>query len=475
MSSLHLYQRPAEGELYVMSLAGLARRWRRKIRAVGGFWSGSFEIPEFAGLSWFGLQDFYNNRLGCRLVERTLGLTSWEGLIYEMRLVRGGQEYRRTLDPDWWHNKVKTMYSYPSSSDSEQGNLTYNPAANSFQDDGQDFSDWQTLAGDAVYSISVTNSDGTIGWGFLGVDFTTANPNDSINVYTDVELGTAGWNGEIAAKVPSTYEVRNVVLAGSRQDTGFSEDTDSSEIYGVMEYVLSLGGAVPEGATALRDRELSEFAWPRSRKMGGGQEGTGVRNTETVLEVSVAGFWVTLNWLYRTVSRVAAASDMIETLVSSSEFVTTRRIEINELGVKVDCDPIPQRRGDLCEDVILQGDIDGNQWQGGVYNGREFVYEQSPTTSAFFLQSDGTLADISGRPVVFQLFKPGVLIKDSRAPVGGQPAGGTERDDPRIGHIEEVEWQADRNELRYRVQGQEESVAVLREQLQSGSFVESEF
>jgi len=468
--SLHLYQRPTEGELYVMNLSALAQKWRRKIASVGGFLDGSFEIHEFGGLSWFALQNFYNSFLGCQLVERTFSLETFRGIIYEMRLVRRGQEYRRTLSPDWWHNKTKAIYSYPSASDSEQGNLVYNPAANSFQDDGQDFSDWQTVAGDAVYSITVVNSDTTVGWGFMGVDFTTANANDSINVFTDVEMGTAGWNGEITAKTPSTYEVRNVVLSGSRQDTGWSEDTDSSDVHGTMEYIIGLGGAVPEGATAMRDRELTEFAWPRSRKMGGGQAQPRERDQETVLEVSVAGFWVTLNWLYRDTSRTAAASDMIETLVAASEFVTTRRIEDNALGVKVDCDPIPQRLGDMVEDKILEGDIDGNQWQGGVYENREFVYEASPTTAAYYLRPDGALIGLNGHLVTPQLFRPGVLLKDLGAPVGGQPAGGAVRDDPRIGYIEEVEWIMDKNELRYKLLGQEESTAVLREQLQSGSF-----
>lgn len=470
MSSLHMYQRPAEGELYVKNLTPFAKGWQRTILATKGFYDGSFEMQEFGGLSWFGLQDFYNNRLGCRIVERTLGLTTWEGIIYEMRLVRAGQEYRRTLSPDWFHNRTKAVYSYPSVSDTEQGVLAYDPAPDSFQDDAQDFSEWETLAGDAVYSMTVVNVDGTTGWGFLGAAFTTANADDSILVYTDPELAVAGWNGETGA-APSTYEVRNVVLSGARQDTGWSEDTSSSGVYGTMEYILSLGGTVPEGATAMRDRELTEFAWPRSRKMGGGEMGEGVRNSETVLEVSVAGFWVTLNWLYRETSRIAAATAMINTLVGASEFVTARRIEDNDLGVKVDCDPVAQLLGDMCEDVILQGDIDGNQWQGGVYENREFVYEPSPTTPAYFLRSDGTLAGLSGQPVVFQLFRPGVLIRDQRAPMGGQPAGGTGLDDPRIGYIEEVEWSMDKNELRYRLHGQEESVAVLREQLQSGSFV----
>lgn len=470
MTSLHVYQRPAEGDLYVMNLSSLARKWRRKIRYIIGFLDGSFEIHEFGGMNWFALQNFYNNMLGCRFVERTFGLETWSGIIYEMRLVRNGQEYRRTLSPDWFHNRTKAIYSYPSASDTEQGNLAYNPVANSFQDDAQDFSEWETLAGDATYSITVTNADATVAWGFIGAAFATGGADDSIYIYTDLELATAGWNGEVGGKTPSTYEVRNIALAGARQDTGWSEDTDSSDIYGTMEYIIALGGAVPEGAIAIRDRELAEFAWPRSRKMGGKRVVKRSSERGAVLEVSVAGFWVTLNWLYRETARTAAASDMIETLVSASEFVTTRRIEDNALGVKADCDPIPQRLGDMIEDTILQGDIDGNQWQGGVYEDREFVYEESPTAVSYYLRSDGSLVDLNNRPVMFQLFRPGVLIKDLGAPIDGLPAGGAVRDDSRVGYIEEVEWRRDDDELRYKLFGQEDSVTVLREQLQSGSF-----
>lgn len=439
--------------------------------ALGGFWQGSFELSG-GDLNWWTLLDFYDNNLALRIVEKTFGRVSWEGLIYEMRLVRNGREYRRTLDPDWWHNKVKTMYSYPSASDTEQGALTYNPVANSFQDAGQDFSEWETLAGDAVYSITVTNNDSTVAWGFLGAAFTTGGADDSIYVYTDVELITAGWNGEVGGKVPNTYEVRNVVLAGARQDTGFSENTDSSTIYGEMEYVVTLGGATPEGATAIRDRELTEYAWPRSRQMGGGQgDERAERRLGTTLEVSVAGYWTTLNWRYRTTSRTATASDMITTLVGASEFVTTGRIETNDLGVKADCDPIPQRLGDLCEDVILQGDIDQNRWQGGVYDGRKFIYEQSPTTEDFRIESNGALVDKGGSPIILSTFRPGVLLRDLRAPKDYVPPGGAVWDSPQAGYVEEVEWRADTNELRYRIQGQEESIAVLGAQLAAGSFV----
>jgi len=471
MYNLLLNQRLTTGGAFTGNYTEVAQNWRRKTRARGGYWQGSFRLTE-EDLTWQELVDFYNQSLGHRLQERTMGEQSWEGLLYEFRLVRDGREYRRTLDPEWFHNRVKVLYSYPDADDSHQGNLAYNPAANSFQDDGQDFSDWETAAGDAVYRISVTNDDDTVTWGFLGAAFTTANADDSVYVYTDVERTDAGWNGDDSA-TPSSYEVSHVTLAGARQDTGWGANTDSSGDYGEMEYVLSTGGATPEAATQLREVELAEFAWPRSRLMGGGshdfEEGaTGAK--PAVLEVAVAGYWATLNWQYYATARIAAASDMITTLVGLSEWVTTGIIDTNNLAVKADCDPIPQRLADLLEHTILQGDDSGNIWQGGVYNSREFLYEAAPTTVQYYLRADGALVNKFRYPVIPSLVRAGFLLKDENAPQGGQPPGTSSAwDDPRVAYVEEVEFIAP-STLNYKVQRFEESVATLEQQIRSGAW-----
>jgi hypothetical protein len=465
--NLLLYQRLNRSSTgFIDNYAGVARDWERTVLAVGGYGLGSFSLSE-EDLTLAELEDFYDNRLECRLAEDTCGITSYEGLLYEFRLVKGGREYRRTLNPKWWRNKVKVVYTYPTADDSQIGNLKYNPAANSFQDDGQDFSEWETAEGDAAYSISVTNSDDTRAWGFLGASFTTTNANDSIYVFTDVERATAGWNGEVSGKTPSTYEVSNVQLAGERQDTGWTENTDSSAEYGRMEYVHTLGGTAPESAEAMRDRDLAEYAWPRSRKVGGGtSEPTGTRGPAT-LEVSVAGYWVTLNWRYLATSRIATASDMITYLIGLSEWVTAGKVDTNDMRVKADCSPIPARIGDLFEEVILQGDLSQNVWEGGVYAGRKFRYEAAPTAVAYYERDDGVLLDAGRVEVVPSLMGAGVLLLDESAPVGGQPPGTSSAwDDPRVGYVEEVTFKAP-NVLEYRLRDEEASLAVLMQQLKA--------
>jgi len=445
----------------------LAQGWKRSTAAVRGYKVGSFALTE-EDLTIAELKDFYANKLACRIREKTGGITSWEGMLYEFRLVNAGREYRRTLDPKWFHNKLQVVYSYPGTEDTDQGNLAYDPGGNdAFQDDGQDFSEWETAAGDAAYTIAVENSDGTKAWGFLGAAFTTANANDSIYVWTDVECTTAGWNGETSGKTASSYAVSGVSQAPARQSTGWSENTDTSDEYGEMNYITTLGGATPEAAESLRDRDLAAYGWPRSRKMGGGRSQE--KKDPAVLEVSVVGYWATLNWRYRETSRMATATDLITTLVGASEFVTAGRIETNEMRVKVDCDPIPKRLGDAIEDVILQGDLSGNLWQGGVYAGRKFVYEQAPTTVSYYERADGVLVDKARVPVIPSLMEAGFLLRDESAPGGGQPPGTSSAwDDTRVAYVDEVRFVAP-DLLEYHLAGDEPGVTTLVRQIQRGT------
>ena len=91
--------------------------------------------------------------------------------------------------------------------DINQSTMTRN--ATTFVDIGQDFSDWETAAGnDAAYRIIVTHADGAQEWAFIGDASTTTNTDDTITVYTDKGLTSTGWNG--TSGTPSFYKIENV-------------------------------------------------------------------------------------------------------------------------------------------------------------------------------------------------------------------------------------------------------------------------
>ncbi len=98
-----------------------------------------------------------------------------------------------------------------TSQDTEQGTLSYvgnDTSTAVLKDTWQVWTPWTTLSGNAGYAVVVTNSDGTITWGYLG---STTEEVNEIEIYTDFALTTRGWNGVLpvaGGKTPASYHVR---------------------------------------------------------------------------------------------------------------------------------------------------------------------------------------------------------------------------------------------------------------------------
>lgn len=463
--SLNLYG-PLTGNpfLETNSLASFADDWQRSSLAIGGFDEGSFVVHDLPKST---LIEYFDRWLGYRLVEKSYGVTSWEGIVWQLDLVLDGINFRRTFDVEWWANRIKAVYSYPTVEDTQQGVLSYQLwPTYSFRDLGQDFSDWETdpTAAPATYRISVLNDDDTHGSGFLGLAYTNTNPDDSIYIYKDESLTNKGWSGDVIGKTPISYEVSHVTLSGVRQETVWTANADSVEQYGQCEYIVSLPGTKPAAATALRDRYLNEYAWPRSRMVGSDIVIGKTKKTKDVLEVTVKGYWHTLNWRHKETSEVNTASGLIANLVGDSEFVTAEQIETNNDDSFVDCNPNVQRLGDLIETIIDQGDVSGNIWQGGVYEDRKFIYEQAPSGVTYVLRNN-MLYDLGNSRVIPTLLKPGFYLRNTNAPSGQLPPGSYNFwDDPQISYIDEVKFKTP-DELSLKLADTKQSVTLMLSQI----------
>lgn len=460
MISLNLYDRPMRGEAHLGNITRIARGYSRTSRAIGGYWAGQFTISaEDVGPS--AMTDFFQQRLGCIVKETAGGLPSWEGFIIEMRLILDGVEYMTSLDPAWCHNRVKVIYSEPDSLDSEQGVLDYDPdhPLDSFQDTLQDFSEWESLAAPARYRLVVkqTGADDPDQWGFMGAAFTETNADDSIYIYEDVEMTDEGWASS-GRTSPASYQV--VPVDGSQQqDTGWLDDEVSQAEYGVIEAILSEGQMPVETAEILRARELAAYGSPRSRPVNVDLG----EPSEDSLTVLLAGFWHTLDWEHQETTLLLGASNLISTLVGQSQFVSMAWSGDNGIGVRADCEQAPRGYGDLIEDAIRMGDLEGNIWVGGVYDERGFGYGQGPQSVGYRIR-DGRLYDRAGSPVLAPLVRPGFLMRVSNAYLAGIPPGGDVWEDPQVAYVDEVQFVAP-NVLRLRLFTDEESIITLRQQL----------
>jgi hypothetical protein len=455
-----MYQKPTAGMSRMpVDIDSIARGMQRSTKAVGGYWTATFDVME-RDVTPIELRNFFDGWLGNVMREYTAGMMTWEGIVYSMNLVIGGAEYFISLEPEWFHNKTQVFYSASAVVDTEQGALSYTDEAGdeTFTDAGQDFNDWKTTAGDAGYRIQIANSNDTTTWAYLG-DVVSAT---EIRVYTDIALTTVGWNEQDPSGLtPETYSVISVSLENSRAKTDVSDNTDSQAQFGVMEYIVSLAGASVTAAEAMRDRHLDEFGWPRERFINQGNP------SPAILSVTLAGFWYTLFWRYRQTSRTAQASILIAALANASEFVTSGLIDDNTLEVKADAYPIPQRLGDLIQRVTAHGDVSGNQYRCGVYANQKLNYLQVSQTVQYFSRG-GQLLDKAGSPVIAEFVLPGMLVQ-APAPVRTTPPDGQTWDEVGITYVDTVEFSRDTGELRLSLSGEPFSVMTLQKQITGGS------
>lgn len=110
MYNLLLYDRLAASmDGYHGNITAIASTWRRSIQAKGGFWTGDFKVTE-RDVTRGELVDFYNDWIGRRLIEKSYGITTWEGEITQLRLTIDGVTWLRSMDTARWHNRVKILW-----------------------------------------------------------------------------------------------------------------------------------------------------------------------------------------------------------------------------------------------------------------------------------------------------------------------------------------------------------------------------
>jgi hypothetical protein len=434
-----MFQKIQEGSVFDTDLTPYVRNsWSRTERAQGGFWTAEFTITNVA--KW-QLWQWFDTMIAKRIVEDSYGIVTWEGEITYLELTIDGNTYAQSLDKELWHNRVKVQYTYPRIEDQNQGAMAYDPdAGNSFQDEDQDFDDWSTVAGDAVYMIVVTNDDATTCSGYLGNDFTTTNANDSIHVYRDLARSDSGWLGDESGKTPSSYIVQHVLNAGAQFETDWSEDQGSSDIYGESEYIDVLPDECDStAATASRDRRLTEHAYPKSSSNSVLAAGGQFDAEQNQLYVACSGYVFSMNRrFYEMDVMPLAISTQINTLVSASEFVTAGTIVENTMVVPIACGQIPLRIWDQVESFVQMGDTSGNRYVGGVQRGRVFDYYAAETTAAYNWQR-GQLIDDLGHPVHPTLIKPDIIVRTG-GPFSTNTISGNAWDSTGEMYIAEVEF-----------------------------------
>jgi len=186
------------------SLTTKARDWKRSTRANGGFWKGTFTVE---GTDEEKLDYFYT-WLGSHVVERAGGMTTWEGMVFEMDLNHYGVRRRVSLDDMF--NSVSTTYTemayggdnMVSNHDFEEGNLSgwYSEGTVSATEEVTDHTDPGT------WSAKVTGS-GSLDDGHDQSNFLRQNINVSGGGVYQVSIWCRGGAGGEAG--PARFGIRD--------------------------------------------------------------------------------------------------------------------------------------------------------------------------------------------------------------------------------------------------------------------------
>ena len=132
--------------------------------------------------------------------------------------------------------------------DIQQGTLT--TAATTLQDTGQDFSDWETSSGNAGYMVVFTNTVGTEFWAYLGAASTTTNADDTVAVYSDLAMGSTGWNGGTPSGTASFYRIQKVSSQGIPDCFAIR---DKQALYSQITGTATSDGSATGGESTLTD------------------------------------------------------------------------------------------------------------------------------------------------------------------------------------------------------------------------------
>ena len=231
---------------------------------------------------------------------------------------------------------------------------------------------------------------------------------------------------------------------GMREPTTVANDTTSQGRYGIIQKILSVGGATQVTAEQIRDTWLNENKEPetsQSYSSGGGQ---------TTVSVECAGYnkWLDL-YAYNQIASTGtlnvstAIQNVLAADVNGLFSTDYTRITANTLQTQqyVNDDDTAWA---YIKYLVSQGDAADNRYLFGIYAGRRAVYEVQPTDTAYLQRITDNRQDVetpTGQIVKPWDVLPGrwLLYPDFLV---GRITPSNKRDDSRYEFIERVTFTA---------------------------------
>lgn len=228
---------------------------------------------------------------------------------------------------------------------------------------------------------------------------------------------------------------------GIRAFTDWAEDADSQARYGIIERIISVGGASVSNADDIRDLALNEVAEPATDEV----DNLGAAADPT-LNVEVLGYYHWLKaYVYNSTSTGETnASTKLAAVIAANpnSLLSASSIEANTLQV-------PQWENDnrvaesVIKGIVALGNATNNRTVFGFYNDRGAIYNTIPTTPIYtrtLAEPEQALKDYTtDRSIKPWEVQPGEIVFYSDLLVG-RTGTGSLLSDPRYLFIEQASY-----------------------------------
>lgn len=442
--SLILREPLKRGTMVLLDGTNRISGWRRSIRRIGGFWSGSGVL---VGPEVELMRLFYSGICG-DLLEVDGGITTWNGFISEMTLRQGDYSQRRSmLDIA---NAVRIIYT------SIGDNLLTNGGGESgvwTAYNGATITQSTTWRVEGTYSIRVQAGGASQGayvqqnvsisslTGYAltlksnlvsGTWLLSVIRTDTLAALGEIQITSVG-DATFTVNVPDTNSYSGTVhilletvggagegyfdggvfqRAPFRAETGWYEDASSIAGFGRIESILLEAAMTSAQANARSSTVLDLRALPKIEYPEFGVQSKSPDAPRTAeLSFTALGYWATLNWRYSQIIGSSTSATHVAALVAASEFVTAGKVAANTLSYGIDS-RAPLRIGDILADIAAAGD-GTSPFSIGVYANRELIYEPLAVTAKYIRRGNQVL-NASGTPIPPHHVRPGYVLIDDQ-------------------------------------------------------------
>ena len=460
--------------------------WRRSIADPGGFKAGT---AQHTGSSRDRL-DFFFNRLGYDVQEFSAGKLTWQGLVTEMTLTTAYGVWRRSLFSLF--NWTKVIYASIGDNVLTNGGgesgvwLGYNAPTTLEQSTA-----WHTQGTYSIHIVAGAASRGA--WIQQGITILALTPYDmrlSVKIISgrwllsvvrsdngeslaETELADVGeavmqcsindsseYAGTIHIRIETVdatgeiYADAGVFQRGPiRAESNIIENPVSQSEWGRIEAILLRAAMTVEAANSEALSYNRAHAFPRTElpdsiEVAAREALLDETQQDSTLDITVAGYFATLNFRYCHVTGTADASAHVTSLATPADYVDSGQISLNTLPYQIE-DRAPMPVGDELIRIAQAGDVSGNQWSIGVWEGRLLHYRPVPRELNYSMRG-GVILNLAGGKVDPWNVKPGWIRLDE-APIRAPFASDDVTDDPRWQYAIEVEYDSGNPERPLRI------------------------